>query len=57
MSEWSFIIPTNIGVEWKRTNALAYLVSTYVKKEKSFITLPSGPNVMKLFAVVIYGLS
>jgi hypothetical protein len=36
------------------TNTLAYLVSSSAMKEKRFITLTSGVNVMKLFMVESY---
>jgi hypothetical protein len=36
------------------TNTLAYLASLSVTKEKSFITLTPGKNVIKLFILLVY---
>jgi hypothetical protein len=49
--------PTNIGLSQKvlvGANALAYLLRAVVAKKKSFITLTSGTNVIKIFTAVSY---
>ena len=48
---------TNITLVWKGlpgTNTLAYYESSKITDVLSFITLPPGPNVIKLFTAVIY---
>ncbi len=47
----------NVRLDWKviaSTNTLADLASSTVTKEKYFITMTPGPNVIKLFNAVIY---
>jgi hypothetical protein len=49
------VSPANVRLDWKgfpRINALAYLASSSAMKEKSFITLNPGVNVIKLFSFV-----
>ncbi len=36
-------------------NNLAYLIFSSVKKKKSYITLTTGANAIKVFSAVIYG--
>jgi hypothetical protein len=51
------VFPANIRPGWKvvaSTNTLAYLASSTVMKEKSFITLKPGVGAIKLFTTVIY---
>jgi hypothetical protein len=57
LSDASFLgkllmFPENVRLDWKviaSTNTLAYLASSTVTKEKCFITLTPGPNIIKLF--------
>ncbi len=54
------VFPAIVRLDWKviaSTNTLAYLASPTVTKEKCFITLTPGANVIKLFSSVIYGFS
>jgi hypothetical protein len=60
LSDASFLgkllmFPANVRLDWKviaSTNTLAYLASSTVTKEKSFIRLTPGVNVLKLFSFV-----
>jgi hypothetical protein len=47
------VFPANVGLDWKviaSSNTLAYLASLKVTKEKCFITLAPGVNVIKHFS-------
>jgi hypothetical protein len=51
------VLPANVRLDWKvlpDTNTLAYLTSSSATKKKSFTTLTSGANVIKLFLSMIY---
>ena len=46
------VFPANVRIDWKvvaSTNTLAYLASSTVTKEKSFITLTPSVKVIRLF--------
>ncbi len=48
------VFPANVRLDWKviaSTNALAYLASATVMKEKCFITLTPGLSVINTFFV------
>jgi hypothetical protein len=48
---------TNIRLAWKGltgTNTLAYYENSSITKVKSFITMCSGVNLIKLFTAVFY---
>ncbi len=50
-------LPAKVRLDWKGlpgTNTLAYLASMLEMKTKSFMTMTLGPNLIKLFTVVIY---
>ncbi len=52
------VFPANVRLDLKvsaSTNTLAYLASSTVMKEKSFITLTPGATVVKLVFVVTIG--
>ncbi len=54
------VLPANVRLDWKviaSSSTLAYLAWLLLTKEKSFITLTPGANVMKLFMSIIYGFS
>ena len=54
---FALVLPSNSKTYLKgfpRANHLAYWALSSVKKEKSFITLTPGANVIKLFLSVIY---
>jgi hypothetical protein len=54
------VFPVNVRLDWKviaSTKTLAYLASLTVMKEKCFITLTLGANVIKLFLHVNYRFS
>ncbi len=47
------VFPANVRLDWKaiaRTNTTAYLASSTVTKEKCFIKLTTGVNVINLFS-------
>jgi len=54
------VLPANVRLDWKiiaSTNALAYLAASSATKEKRFITLTPGANVIKLFTALSYAFS
>ncbi len=50
------VFPANVRLDWKviaSTHTLTYLASSTVTKEKCFITLTPGLNLIKLFFFVV----